>query len=78
MNEPLLYRRARPDDAARLEAQQRERCSRCAEKCRTPLPACHGRATWREIAKACAPTVSVMAACGGIAYFASLLFKAAP
>lgn len=72
----LLYRRARPEDAARLEAEQRQRCSQCTEKCQKPLRNCAGRATWREIARACAPTVSVMAACGGIAYFATLLFKA--
>lgn len=78
MNEPLLYRRARPEDAARLEAQQRERCSQCAQKCQAPLPNCAGRATWREIVVACLPTASVMLACAGIAALSGLLFKAAP
>lgn len=78
MNEPLLYRRARPEDAARIDEQQRQRCSRCTEKCRTPLPACHGRVTLRQIVKDCLPTASVMLLCAGIAALSSLLFKAAP
>lgn len=76
MNEPTLYRRARPEDAARLEAQQRQRCSQCSEKCQKPLRNCAGRVTWRQIVKDCLPTASVMLLCAGIAALSSLLFKA--
>jgi hypothetical protein len=87
--EPTLYRRARPEDVARLDQEQRERCAQCGAGCTQPLPSCAGKATLREIVSETVskmapmlskalPTISMMLACGGIAWFAALCFQAAP